>query len=777
MIQLLARKFLSVSLCGAILVALALPTISRAADEDFSTVTDEAVHRAIADGVRYIKSQRHGNNWERQQADATDRFYGGTTGLALLALLYAGEDPREPEMSAALDWLSAQTLTGTYSIGIRAHVFALVPGEKFRLRLKNDLGWIVTAQLPKESGAPGAFTYINDHGAGYDNSNSQYGVLGAWMASESGVKPPDEFWQLVEEHWIRDQTPEGGWGYGRGTPTGSMTAAGLATMFVILDILYSRDFGNFDGKATPKCGVYRGNARIVGSITRALGWFTTVFDLENPKGSSAWQFYYLYGVERVGRASGKKYFGDKDWFRLGARFLLAAQKKDGDWSPAGGSNNDMNDLHNTCFGVMFLCHGRAPLLFSKLDYSADSTNKLRDVAGLCRYAQGSFERLLNWQTVTLGGKFEDWLEAPVLYMTGHNAPKFGDADIQRLREYCLRGGMVLGVACCSRAEFTQGFRDIAKKAFPDFPLRELPAKHPLFNGEVDFGIDNPPQIFEVNNGNRTLMLLCPTDISAAWHQYLLDKYEPYIQLGCNIYLYATDKSAFTSRLVTPEIAPKNTKIRQTVALARIAYEGNWDIEAFGWSRLTRTLSNEAGTKVLVTSGVKLNELNPEEFKVAYLTGNKSFELSKEEIDGLRKFINNGGTLLADAANSSPEFLRSFETHLTTVMRGQPTNIAEDSGIVTGQGIPDGASLKNITFRRAARQVAAGQTYPRLRGFKLGKRWAVIYSPMDVSCGLLGTPIYNCKGFAPESALQIARNMILYAALPSSEKAKLDQPSK
>lgn len=756
------------ALAAVLLAALLMPAAR--AEEDFSSVTDQAVASSIAEGVAFIKAQRSGGHWERGGSTPTDKFHGGSSALALLALLYANEDPREPEMSGALDWLAGQPLSGTYAIGLRAHVFALVPGTKYRERLKKDLAWLVAAQRPRGDPDEGAFGYQTVDVGGYDNSNSQFGVLGAWMASEAGLAPPDHFWQLTEEHWLRDQSREGGWGYLRDGPTNSMTAAGLATMFVVLDRSYGRDSGVFDGKATPRCGSYKNSSRVIASINRALSYLSDVFSLENRNGDNAWQFYYLYGVERVGRASGRKYFGDKDWFNLGARFLLEKQQANGSWEGTG----TIGDMHQTCFAVMFLCHGRAPLLFNKLAYGDDSGNKLRDVAGLNRYAQNSFERLLNWQTVTLGGRFEDWLEAPVLYMSGHLEPKLDEGNVQRIREYCLRGGMVLGVACCSRAEFAQGFRALAARAFPDYPLRQLPPRHALFTDELQFPIEEPPPLFEVNNGQRTLMLLSPVDISAAWQQYLVEDYEKYLHLGCNIYLFATDKSSFASRLQTTEIPAKNVKVRQTVNLVRVAHDGNWDVEPFGWSRLARFLNNEAGLKLLVTSGMRWNELSPDEFKIAYMSGNKAFELSKEEAEGLRKFLTGGGTLLADAANASPDFLRSFESHVADALRGSPVNIPEDNPLITGRGIPDAVSLDPITFRRAARQIAIGQRAARLRGFKIGKRWAVIYSPLDVSSGLLGTPIYGCRGYAPESALQIARNMVLYAALPSSEKAKLER---
>ena len=44
----------------------------------------------------------------------------------------------------------------------------------------------------------------------------------------------------------------------------------------------------------------------------------------------AWLLYYLYGMERAGRLSGQRFFGDHDWYREVAEYLVAYQGRRGE---------------------------------------------------------------------------------------------------------------------------------------------------------------------------------------------------------------------------------------------------------------------------------------------------------------------------------------------------------------------------------------------------------------------------------------------------------------
>jgi hypothetical protein len=272
------------------------------------------------------------------------------------------------------------------------------------------------------------------------------------------------------------------------------------------------------------------------------------------------------------------------------------------------------------------------------------------------------------------------------------------------------------------------------------------------------------------------MLLSTTDLAEAWNACgTRGGGGTAFDLGAAVYLYATDKGMPGSRLKTPVIPLKQTPVKRRLPVARIKYNGAWDIEPYGWTRLRHYLLNETGTSLLVTSGVPLDDRGLSQYRVAYITGTDAFELSSEEIKGLRRFLLGGGTLLADAAGGSRAFTKSLEDHVRQVLREEPRAVPDDTFLLTGAGIPDAVSLAGTSYRRSAHRYAAGRRYPMLRAFSSGRRYAVVYTPLDLSVGLLGTQVYGVVGYDPDSVLPIMRNLLLYGGLSSADKAALQRP--
>ena len=65
-----------------------------------------------------------------------------------------------------------------------------------------------------------------------------------------------------------------------------------------------------------------------------------------------------------------------------------------------------------------------------------------------------------------------------LHATGHGDMKFSDAEIDRLRDYLLRGGFL---HVSDNYGLDQNFRREIARVFPDRPLVDVPLSHPIYH--------------------------------------------------------------------------------------------------------------------------------------------------------------------------------------------------------------------------------------------------------------------------------------------------------
>lgn len=181
-----------------------------------------------------------------------------------------------------------------------------------------------------------------------DNSNTQFAVLGLWVASRYGV-PIDDAMKDVGARFVNTQNEDGGWGYTikdkEPTPSGpAMTPAGLFCLTVaratkIRAQLKERSAVASTGEketllSDPK---YAKGLKQVGTYAKQIG-----------PGSAR---YFIWAIERIGVLLGQeKLAGEVDWFKQGAGALLKSQKEDGSWP----SDKPESALADTCFASLFL---------------------------------------------------------------------------------------------------------------------------------------------------------------------------------------------------------------------------------------------------------------------------------------------------------------------------------------------------------------------------------------------------------------------------------------
>ena len=218
---------------------------------------------------------------------------------------------------------------------------------------------------------------------GGDNSNTQFGLIGLYVASRHGLMVNDAF-TLVEAHFLKTQNPrDGGWGYTGlvGDSTVAMTCAGLIGLAIgqgtrdrVLEanvkkpIVPEKESDPFFNPQTsdgaPAKSVAPNAVKPAGTISeratqaglRAIGLVIAATAKAGPGQNALANFtgignmyYMLWSVERMAMALGLDTIATIDWHQWGANYLLPMQQADGSFG-GDGYGADIN----TSFALLFL---------------------------------------------------------------------------------------------------------------------------------------------------------------------------------------------------------------------------------------------------------------------------------------------------------------------------------------------------------------------------------------------------------------------------------------
>jgi hypothetical protein len=748
----MARGFLA---AWVVLCLCCFPRATRAA-------TPQDVDAAVKRAVDWLYTKQKDGNWEDvPKRDPNEKPYrangaqwGGTTALVTYALLASGESPQDERLAKSIDFLKKTELIGVYALALRAQVYLLLPSTPELKGLIVKDATTLRSFVKSKADASGMFDYTDSPGNGYSHSRSNYGVLGLWALEQAGVEVPVDFWKMVEKGWIAHQDPSGGWTYkakidGEHPLTPGMTAAGVATLFI------TQDYVN------PGRGLNCTPSPQAPAIDKGLKWLVDNFNKVATDEDYArdYPFPTLYACERVGVASGLKYFGTINWYQHGANWILKKQAKNGSISESGKGGS----VQDTAFGVLFLSRGRAPVIINKLDYSAGEAKvgwnvRPRDVARLTRWITKSTERDLQWQITNLTGPAEELHDAPILYLSGKDEWTPSDEAKGKIKSFIDGGGLVLVNADCMGKGFVTSVRKLGTDMYPGYDFRELPNDHPIYT-EEQFSREKwktKPSVLGLSNGVRELMLVIPqADPAKVWQLGTMGGKEENWQLGANIVLYAVDKRGLRARGETHLVArDEKAKTDKTIEVARLEYSGNWDPEPAGWRRLANVMHN-GGTELKVKA-TKADGIG--DAKVVHITGTKPISLDPATQVSLKKAIDDGGTIVIDAAGGSAEFATSVEKLIPLIVKEPLKPIPLDDALFSAGG----KKLENVKYRDFAQRVVGSAKTPKLQGVERGGRWIVIYSREDLSGGLVGQAVDGIIGYDPATSTAIMSRIVRYA---------------
>lgn len=740
-----------------------------------SGATAAEVDLALKRGIDALYAKQQDGNWEVLPSprmpwwhDAVDSGqWGGLTGIATFALLAAEEDPQDPRIAKAVDFLQTAKLRGTYAVSMRAQVWPFMAKVRnVRPFARQDLQ-LLLGGVKTKGPARGQWYYYVDEPSDQrsDHSASQFAMLGVWACEEAGVEVPTSFWRVEDEVWRHDQLPGGAWNYVFDAqnfwkdPLVSMTLAGVASLYLSQEKLVT---------VASRCTPMPADKAIDCGIQYIADHYPSDWD-NCPPGTyiptvGKRQLYVLFGISRLGLASGRRYIGTHDWFKDGADYLVKTQQADGSWG----------DTWETAFGVLFLARGHAPVAFSKLEYDTgknppvqDWNVRPRDVANLADWMGKSLERRISWQVVDIKSDSDDWLDAPVLYVSGDDELKFSADQAAKLKRFVENGGLILGNADCGNGKFSASFRKHGQQMFPAYEWADLPATSPIYTREqfVRTKWKSKPRVLALGNGVRELMLLCSDADLGRTYAVQDDRSKPEaFQFGVDLREYMAGLDLHhrgDSIFVLPDPAIGATR---TLKVARLKYRGNWDPEPGGWQRLAAIVHNQNKLEVSIEP-VELGKALSG-YSVAHLTGTVPITLTAAQKSALLDYVNGGGTLLVDAAGGSTEFAAAMQPQIQNLFADPMTVIPPEAPLYRQGDSP----MQSFLYTRFARSTLGTLRAPRLKAITIKGRPAVFFSADDLSMGMVGQPVDGVIGYAPDTATEIVRRIVL-ASAPVTQPAK------
>ncbi len=752
------------------------------------TITAKQVRSAISGGVKYLLDEQ---NVKRGTWNDMAGYPGGVTALVTLALLNAGVEPDHPKIQKALDYLRKLEPEKTYSVALRTMVFCIATPRRDLPTIQKYVNWFETIQM---EGGQWSYPRV----AGGDNSNSQFAVLALHEAERVGAVVNKETWKKALQYWKSCQTPRGSWGYQKGWENGlgSMTCAGIAATIICSG--HVNPPNALIDKSLVKCCQPQEEDD---SLELALDWLANNFSVRRNPGrrgmGNVWHYYYLYGLERVGRLTTRRFIGEYDWYREGAEFLVGQQDPfRRSW--VGQNHAEDNPHIATSFALLFLAKGRRPVLMAKLEHGPgeDWNNHQSDVANLTSQAEQHWGLDLTWQVMDpKKASVDDLLQAPVLYLSGSRSPDLAGTET-KMRDYLDRGGFLFAEACCiDGSRFGKGLRAYLKKVFSEqeYKLRRAGPEHPLWRVEQLVRPESPyvGRLWTVEYGCRTCIVFSEIDLSCYWELYAQGRRNDLPQIvadrildanavGLNVLAYATNrepKGKETAFVSTGDLVEFDTTgSRGTIQIAKLQHGGGCNDAPGALTNLLRTAAQgELQLRISPQQfNIRADDKSLPRFHMTFMHGRHDFRFTAQERESLARYLKNGGTLFADSICASKQFAKAFRREIHAVLPGTSLERIPPESVLFSKAA-GGFDIRKVSRRDPVEQqddqplrTRVRDVEPELEGIQIEGRWAVIFSRYDISCALEKHESLECRGYSRDDAARISLNVLMYTLNPDVE---------
>ncbi len=368
---------------------------------------------------------------------------------------------------------------------------------------------------------------------------------------------------------------------------------------------------------------------------------------------------------------------------------------------------------------------------------------------------------------------------PVLFRSGHYRFAFTPAERNMLREYMLKGGMIIFNTGLGSLPFYRSVTNELALIFPEQPLQRLSSDHPVFHSFYDVDqVEYTPAVREAGfRGNepwfdgveincRVVALVSRWGLAVGWQNEVKDEYQAYLtesalQLGINILTYATSMRAWAQNSVlSMQFENKDEVDSDFFIIGQIKYDGVWKTRHAGISALLQSFNQRTG--VPVKFGVRELFLTDDALfntPVIYMHGHEHFELTPEEISALRLYLETGGILLAESCCGRKGFDSAFREMMRQALPDRALRIISPEEELFRS--PNDVQWVGVTPALMQDMGAAG-IVPRMEGVEIDGHFGVIYSRLGMAGGWEMSPSPYARGYDPVGSTKLGENLLMYS---------------
>ncbi len=711
--------------------------------------------RSTVDAKELAKAIEKGANWLLQQQlnDGSINGSDDDTVFAAIAMLECGATVRSPAIQKMLAYLAAQRSRETRFIALRAEAFALAAasGGPAARRIYEPLVAADFKVIRENQDENGLWQYRArrnaDVGVTFDV------VCAVQSCAAEGYRLPDAALQNVIAAYFSLQNRNGGWSYSPDGPDRQMSFPDSTMSALACLMAYGLDPSGTDDAT-------RLNDKLQTSIQSGLTFMTKSISLrDEARGRDDRDRGFYSRAYIIGRMLKYVDLESLSNAKIVAEWVnpvMARQQDDGRW----------RGVRETAFVLYMLGQLRPTPIIAEITDTTKPPTANRLLVNQTKSLSRALPQPVTYCRARLS-EDERYMDLPLIVLDVPEDWKLAAEERQNLIDYVAGGGTILLIAPLQQREEAAALAEKLAELWPQTPLEALQRNDPMWTARET--PSTKPICHGLSDGVRTFLFALNrhTAIELAFGRY--GTRGSNMATINNILAYASEGRFESGQLLAeepadtaePQIGPQ-----KIVAIGAATAEES-DFQKLGlpvapyngFAAAAGLLPASAGVKVLGPKAINAADENLGLCDLLYVPISSSTDFSQDELDGLKKYIAEGGFVFIEGR--AGELAADRNTKKIIDSLGLKAESVRDHSLLSGQFADParGYNVQQLAVRQDGKLLPARNT--DLRVLKSGELIVGVYSPLDLVVSASGIPCFGLRGYATNDARRILANLIIH----------------